>query len=572
MKPRVCLHMIVKNESPVIARCLRSVLPWVDAAVIVDTGSADDTRGIASYELRESGKKFVVAEREWKGFAASRNDGLALARETIGDLDGWLLFTLDADEILTPDDGFAWPDEDLDGWHVWCDLAGVRFTRTLITRASVPWKYEGALHEDVTLDREYRVGHPPAGLLVRSTRDGARARNPKRYEEDAALLLAEHEKHPEDARTVFYIANSYRDAGNHEEALRWYDKRAAMPGTEQETWATMHERARCMIMCKLPANDIIAAHLLAYQNRPCRAETLRQLAQFCRMSAAPAVADLFDDAASRMRKPRDIMFVDQTAYTPSPRVGIITAPRAGGAFPLAATLTGCIAADDSIQPEAIRVFNDGLAPLPLPSVVGQEGNTEDGLALIATGGIFGTLNLCRALEWAAGAEYVSCVLEDDVLFARDWMLRATALLEEAERHTNQPIVLNLHHMHGRLDGVLDDTGLRSGNDRLLQAGKGAFANGSQGLVCRPATAMLLASELRERAALPTVDERKDWAMDVGLWKCCHVLEVARMVYSHPCLLWHQDSAPSTWATKDPRWLNDDAAHQQQRKTRHFWPW
>ena len=41
---RLCLNMIVRDESAVIERCLASVRPHVDHWVIVDTGSVDDTR------------------------------------------------------------------------------------------------------------------------------------------------------------------------------------------------------------------------------------------------------------------------------------------------------------------------------------------------------------------------------------------------------------------------------------------------------------------------------------------------------------------------------------------------
>ena len=44
----VSLCMIVKNEEAVLARCLDSVKDLVDEIVIVDTGSTDATRAIAS--------------------------------------------------------------------------------------------------------------------------------------------------------------------------------------------------------------------------------------------------------------------------------------------------------------------------------------------------------------------------------------------------------------------------------------------------------------------------------------------------------------------------------------------
>ena len=42
-KPKICLNMIVKNEEPVIERCLATVKPYIDYWVIVDTGSTDNT-------------------------------------------------------------------------------------------------------------------------------------------------------------------------------------------------------------------------------------------------------------------------------------------------------------------------------------------------------------------------------------------------------------------------------------------------------------------------------------------------------------------------------------------------
>ena len=42
----ICLNMIVKNEQPVIRRCLASVKEMIDYWVIVDTGSTDGTQDL----------------------------------------------------------------------------------------------------------------------------------------------------------------------------------------------------------------------------------------------------------------------------------------------------------------------------------------------------------------------------------------------------------------------------------------------------------------------------------------------------------------------------------------------
>ena len=55
-KPTICLSMIVKDEAPVIERCLRSVKPWIDHWVIVDTGSSDGTQAMI--------RKFMADQRK----------------------------------------------------------------------------------------------------------------------------------------------------------------------------------------------------------------------------------------------------------------------------------------------------------------------------------------------------------------------------------------------------------------------------------------------------------------------------------------------------------------------------
>jgi len=85
----VSLCMIVKNEEKDLSRCLRSAKPVLHEMVIVDTGSTDRTRQIATaFGAR-------VFDFEWvDDFSKARNFSLAQAS---GD---WILI-LDADEILS---------------------------------------------------------------------------------------------------------------------------------------------------------------------------------------------------------------------------------------------------------------------------------------------------------------------------------------------------------------------------------------------------------------------------------------------------------------------------------------
>lgn len=88
----VSLCMIIKNEEKYLARCLASVKPIVDEMIVVDTGSTDRSKDIAS----TFGAK--VYDFIWNdNFADARNFYLSKAS---GD---WIL-VLDGDEVISPRD------------------------------------------------------------------------------------------------------------------------------------------------------------------------------------------------------------------------------------------------------------------------------------------------------------------------------------------------------------------------------------------------------------------------------------------------------------------------------------
>src|SRR5204862_2757696 len=101
-KPTICLNMIVRNEAPVIRRCLDSVRPIIDYWVIVDTGSTDGTQDI----IRELYKDIPgeLHERPWVDFAHNRTETLNLARERAE-----YIFVIDADEVIVCEPGFSMP-------------------------------------------------------------------------------------------------------------------------------------------------------------------------------------------------------------------------------------------------------------------------------------------------------------------------------------------------------------------------------------------------------------------------------------------------------------------------------
>jgi len=85
----ISLCMIVKNEEKILGRCLDSIVDLMDEIIIVDTGSTDDTKNIAS---RYGAKLY---DFQWiDDFSAARN--FAFSKATCE-----YIYSADADEVLS---------------------------------------------------------------------------------------------------------------------------------------------------------------------------------------------------------------------------------------------------------------------------------------------------------------------------------------------------------------------------------------------------------------------------------------------------------------------------------------
>ena len=88
--PSLSVILITKNEAANIRDCLQSV-SWADEIIVVDSGSTDETAGIA----RDMGAK-VYVHPDWPGFGPQKNRALGYAGKD------WI-FSIDADERVTPE-------------------------------------------------------------------------------------------------------------------------------------------------------------------------------------------------------------------------------------------------------------------------------------------------------------------------------------------------------------------------------------------------------------------------------------------------------------------------------------
>lgn len=305
---RVCLNMIVRNEAHIVRRCLDSVRPFIDSWCIVDTGSTDDTQQVIREHLRDLPGE--LHERPWKDFGHNRSEAFELARAQ-----GDFVFSIDADEVLECPAQYVRPALTADAYALTVDLEGLLFSRTCLVASRLPWRWVGVLHEYLDCAEAATV-HRLQGLSVIARPDGARSRVGARekYRADARLLETALAAEPDNTRYAFYLAQSYRDCGEHGRALQAYDHRAAMGGWTEEVWYSRYCAALAAELCGRPSDEVLRRYVDAFEFRPQRAETPCQLARWLRLQQRYASARLYAARAMTTPMPADTLFLNRAIY------------------------------------------------------------------------------------------------------------------------------------------------------------------------------------------------------------------------------------------------------------------
>lgn len=302
--PRLCLCMIVKNECKVIVRALQSVRSIIDYWVICDTGSTDDTPAIVLNTLFDiPGELHRV---EWINFGENRTQVLQLAR---GKADYNLV--MDADMVVNVCGDFK--------SRLTADYYNIRYqgdldySQPMLLANSHSWKYVGVTHEYPHAPTAC-IGSDLNNVTLTHFADGGMRFD--KFERDIKLLTTALETEPENPRTVFYLAQSYKDIDDYQNALSWYRRRVELDGWEEERWYAMYQCARMQENLDETWDLVLESYLKAFEFRPQRLESIYAIVKHYREEEAFALGYLYSSLISfaLIYPQNDHLFIERPVY------------------------------------------------------------------------------------------------------------------------------------------------------------------------------------------------------------------------------------------------------------------
>ena len=217
---RLGLAMIVRNEADCLGACLESVRGVFDEIVVVDTGSTDRTKEIASsYGAR-------VLDFTWiDDFAAARNFAFDSANSE------WVMW-LDADDVLLPESRerlLALKSRlgDADAYLMRYDYAQdgngrtiCHFFRHRILRNTKEARWKYPIHECIQTPKTWKEAMTNIVVTHRRTPEASARDNGR----NLRILRKAIEQYPDDQRMRFYFSKELFNDGFIEESVGSFEK------------------------------------------------------------------------------------------------------------------------------------------------------------------------------------------------------------------------------------------------------------------------------------------------------------------------------------------------------------
>ena len=119
---------------------------------------------------------------------------------------------------------------------------GISYQRVLLVNNRIKWEYQSVIHEYIHCLKPNPILTTIEGdYYVVSGRRGHRSSDVNKYLKDAIILEEAYEEAKQKGddlhmRYAFYCANSYKDCGKHEDAIKWYKLTLTLGNWSQEKY------------------------------------------------------------------------------------------------------------------------------------------------------------------------------------------------------------------------------------------------------------------------------------------------------------------------------------------------
>ena len=308
LSPTLCLNMIVKNESKIITRLFDSVISIIDCYCICDTGSTDNTCDIITNYFKDKNIPGKIIKEPFKNFEYNRNFSLT---NCLG-MSDYILF-LDADMILNIKNFNKKDLVNADHFSILQGNDNFYYQNLRIIKNNGLYFYIGVTHEYINTPANSKNGLINKNeLFITDYGDGG-SKNDK-AERDIRLLTEGIINEPHNSmRYLFYLANTYKDCGQNENAIETYKKRIQLGGWIEEIWYSLYSIGLCYK--RMDKNsDAIFYWLEAYDKHPNRIENIYEITDYYRCKGQYKVALAFYNMAIKTLENNILNNIDKDSF------------------------------------------------------------------------------------------------------------------------------------------------------------------------------------------------------------------------------------------------------------------
>jgi glycosyltransferase involved in cell wall biosynthesis len=312
---RVIVLYMIKNESRIITRSIQSALKIADAICVSDTGSTDNTVQILKDFYPTLPIPAKTYDHPWTNFGTNRTKSFNDAKQFCYELD-WhpartYVLVIDADMELVVEPSFN-KQTDLgqqQGYSIIQKAGTLHYANARFLRLDHMWTCKGATHE-------YWDG--PMGPTISDSKIWINDRNDggckaDKFTRDRDLLIQELKEQPQNVRTHFYLAQTYKCLGQKQESIDMYIKRIELGGWYEEVWYSYYMIGQLYLEMDKPYEAELWVQK-GQKHSNYRAEALYLLVKHFRIAGDQWKAMHYYRLAKQIPKPAVALFLESEVY------------------------------------------------------------------------------------------------------------------------------------------------------------------------------------------------------------------------------------------------------------------